>query len=614
MPATVVQNLEGAQNTGLATNTVAHSAAVAGNTLILVVGSDDYRTTAGASRPESSGYALVTGGSQETFLGHYVWVKVAAGGETSVQYTIGSAATSCWEFYEVSGLDTSSPVDISNGQLAASAANSYTTPSITPTAGERWLFASMGGSLSAALTGMGTWLNSFVELNDTVTTLASGTRDIIGAASRTVTADGVTSYSSGATYDATSPQSRTGIIVAFKMAGAATGDGGPGYVPPLSWPGDGPNMVSRFVDGVQWMSTDDVAVTVSAVAVTGYASAAATASATTVKASAVTGSCRAAATASATAVHRATITARSSAAAVAAAAITTGAARPVTGAATATATATAAVVHRTPATGASAATAAASATAVHRLTATASAAATATASAAAVHRLTATGSAPATGTARAAAVHRLTATGSAAATATVTATTVHRVAVTGSAPAVATARSTFGALPRAVTGSSAAVGATSAAAVHRATPTGSAAATGSARAAVTRRTVAVASSAVVGTARAASARRTAATGGGAAVATARASSARRTAVLARCPAVATATAAVSQLGAQRAAVGRSSAIGTPRARARFRILRPNIGTTIRPDTGTTTRPDTGTTARPASGVTLRPFTGITERP
>lgn len=222
MAVTVVQNLEAAQNTGLATVTVSHSAATAGNLLVLIAGADDYRTTVGAGRPESSSYTLSTGCAQETFLGHYVWWKVAAGGETSVQYTIGSASTSCWEWYEFSGL-TSSPFDISNGQLAGSAGNTYTTPAITPTAGDRYLLASMGGSLSAANpTGMGTWLNSFTELNDTANTLGSGTRDVIGAAALSVTANGSTAYSSGATYDATSPQTRTGIILAFKVAAAGT--------------------------------------------------------------------------------------------------------------------------------------------------------------------------------------------------------------------------------------------------------------------------------------------------------------------------------------------------------------------------------------------------------
>lgn len=222
MPATVVQNLEAAQNTGLATVTVNHSAATAGNLLILVVGADDYRTTVGGGRPESSGYTLPTGGSQQTFLGHYVWYKVATGGETSVQYTIGSASPSCWEFYEVSGLDAA-PYDTSNGQLAGSSATTYTTPAITPSAGERWLFASIGGSLSSALSGVDTWINSFVELNDTFTTLGSGTRDVISGAERTVTADGVAAYSTGATYSgAVSPQSRTGIILSFKVAAAGS--------------------------------------------------------------------------------------------------------------------------------------------------------------------------------------------------------------------------------------------------------------------------------------------------------------------------------------------------------------------------------------------------------
>lgn len=223
MAVTVVQNVEAAQNTGLATVTASHSAAAAGNTLILLVASDDYRTTAGGGRPESSGYALVTGGSQQTFLGHYMWTKVASGGETSVQYTIGSAATSCWELYEVSGLDTVTPVDVSNGQFAQSASLTYTTPSITPTAGDRWILGSIGGSRgSSGMTDLNTWLSSFTELNDTATVLGSGTRDIVGAAALTVTANGSTAYSTGATYNA-APDARTAIIAAFKLATAAAG-------------------------------------------------------------------------------------------------------------------------------------------------------------------------------------------------------------------------------------------------------------------------------------------------------------------------------------------------------------------------------------------------------
>jgi hypothetical protein len=63
---------------------------------------------------------------------------------------------------------------------------------------------------------MGAWTNSFVEQADVATTLASGTRDNIGVAALSYTADGVTGISTGVTWDgAVSPQSRTGIILVF---------------------------------------------------------------------------------------------------------------------------------------------------------------------------------------------------------------------------------------------------------------------------------------------------------------------------------------------------------------------------------------------------------------
>jgi hypothetical protein len=222
--ASLVQTLDAAVNApGSATTTVNFSAASAGNLLLLTVAADDYRTTSGAGRPESTGWTLPTGGAQETFLGHYLWYKAAAGGETSVQYTIGTAAPSCWCFAEYSGMD-SSPYDISAGQLAQSTLQTYTTPAITPTAGERLLVATIGGSAGGAWPSLDrtTWLNSFVEVADIGTTLASGTRDIQGMADFAVTANGSTAYSSGATYPAVA-QSRTGIVIAFKVAsGGAT--------------------------------------------------------------------------------------------------------------------------------------------------------------------------------------------------------------------------------------------------------------------------------------------------------------------------------------------------------------------------------------------------------
>jgi hypothetical protein len=218
MAAVLADSSQAPQNTGLATVTINHSAASAGDLLLLTVGSDDYRTTVGSGRPESTGYALVTNGAQQTFLGHYLWYKTAAGGETSVQYTIGSASPSAWHWERWTGMETTSVLDISDGTFIQSSSTSMTTPTITPTAGERLIIGTVGFSNSADFTGVGTWLNSFTEVGEAFTTVA-GTRDLVGAASLAVTANGSTGYSTGATMTGTgTPQSRTGIIAAFKVA------------------------------------------------------------------------------------------------------------------------------------------------------------------------------------------------------------------------------------------------------------------------------------------------------------------------------------------------------------------------------------------------------------
>lgn len=218
MAFTQVQSNSAAVNTGSASNIVTWTTpATAGNLLLIVVCSDDYRTTGGIP----AGFTESTGCKQETFHGLYVWWAKAAGGETSATYTIGSASTSVWETYEYSGTDAA-PYDISAGQLAQSAGISYTTPPLTPTAGSRLLAAVIGGSSgNGNFTGMSTWLNSFAAQLVVTNTKASGTRDIAGMATLTPTADGATGYSSGATYSQ-SASARSGIIISFK---AATGGG-----------------------------------------------------------------------------------------------------------------------------------------------------------------------------------------------------------------------------------------------------------------------------------------------------------------------------------------------------------------------------------------------------
>jgi len=216
MVATVVQSAEGTST--LATVTASFpSTPTNGNVIILAFAADDYNGT------PNTGWTQSTGMEQQTFHGGYIWWKVASGGSNSFQYTIGSATNSSWVLLEVSGLDAA-PYDISAGQCTNSSAGSYTTPSITPTSGDRFLVAAMGssassGDMSADLT---TWLNSFTHIRSSGPVSASGTRDSIGVASRDVTANGSTSYSSGASFPFTKT-SHSGMIIAFKVASGGGG-------------------------------------------------------------------------------------------------------------------------------------------------------------------------------------------------------------------------------------------------------------------------------------------------------------------------------------------------------------------------------------------------------
>lgn len=190
--------------------------ATAGRLLLVTVGADDYKTG------DPSGYTLSTGMSQQTFLGSYVWWKIASGGETSVSYTIGSASPSAWTVTEFDNVDAT-PYDTSAGQLTATGATTYTTPTITPSSGRRLIVAVIGGSRNPpAITDLNTWLNSYAEANQSYNN-SGATGDITGMAWLVMDGDGATTTSSGATYS-TTPDARTSHIISFKVAtsGGAT--------------------------------------------------------------------------------------------------------------------------------------------------------------------------------------------------------------------------------------------------------------------------------------------------------------------------------------------------------------------------------------------------------
>lgn len=225
---TVTNSANGTNNTAT-TNASFGFTATAGRLLVVTVGSDDYKTG------DPSGYTLSTGMSQQTFLGSYVWWKIAAGGETSVSYTIGSASPSAWTVTEFDNVDAT-PYDISNGQLVASGATTYTTPSITPSTGRRLILAVIGGSRNPpAITDLNTWLNGYTEVNQSFNN-SGATGDITGIAMLVMDGNGSTTTSSGATYS-TTPDARTAHIISFNVA---SGGGGGGTASKMMLMGVGP--------------------------------------------------------------------------------------------------------------------------------------------------------------------------------------------------------------------------------------------------------------------------------------------------------------------------------------------------------------------------------------
>jgi hypothetical protein len=196
-----------------ATTTVNFSAQTAGSLLYLAYVGDDYKTG------NPSGWSLAYGspGAGE-FHGHAVWYKIANGSETSVQYTIGSASKSVYVLGVVTNIDNASPLDIANGQSVNSSSNSYTTPSVSTSAGRRIGIAFIGGSNSGTVsTGVDTWLNSYAELQDQQTAATVGLE--LGVA--TLVFDGGGSTSSGASYSGGwTPQCTSGMIAVFKNASA----------------------------------------------------------------------------------------------------------------------------------------------------------------------------------------------------------------------------------------------------------------------------------------------------------------------------------------------------------------------------------------------------------
>lgn len=206
--------------TGRATTSTVHPAFDApttdGSIVVLVFVSDAYNGS------PDSGWTQSAEMEQQTNHGSYLWWRPTDGGESSFTYTVGSAARTTWVLTELPGLSVL-PYDASEGQLQVSSASAYSTPAITPTAGDRLLVAVLGGNLAtgAELGAPGNWgvlggSTSFSTAGS-IGGEASNPSLCVGVATLAVTANGSTSYSTSAEWTG-SANSETGLIIAFKVA------------------------------------------------------------------------------------------------------------------------------------------------------------------------------------------------------------------------------------------------------------------------------------------------------------------------------------------------------------------------------------------------------------
>lgn len=215
---TIVNTASGTAAT--ATVNTSFTAATAGNLLVLVVAADDFKTA------DPSGWTLPTGGGQQQNLGHYLWYKIAAGGETSASYTINSATGSVWQVTEY---DHVAAFDVSNGTSAATSGTTFATPSVTPSSGRRFAIATVGGSLGAkTITDLSSWTNSFVQ--QPFRNVNATPQQVCFEVS-TLALDGGVATSTTATYVGGTPETRTAILAVFTVA--AGGGAAPVEIPPV---------------------------------------------------------------------------------------------------------------------------------------------------------------------------------------------------------------------------------------------------------------------------------------------------------------------------------------------------------------------------------------------
>jgi hypothetical protein len=195
------------------------SATTTGNLVVLSVA-----CWSGLTAAVPAGWTVSTGMSWSDYHGAFLWWRFSAG-ETSYAFTLDDPNLVAWTLHEFSGVHAT-PYDISTGTITHSGSGSnYTTPSITPTSGNRLLIATIGGQHPTEnfTAGMSGWTNSFTAGATKGLTGAGGSDGVItGTGYRIVAANGSTGYATNASYFPAFPQSQSGLIISLKEAAVAT--------------------------------------------------------------------------------------------------------------------------------------------------------------------------------------------------------------------------------------------------------------------------------------------------------------------------------------------------------------------------------------------------------
>lgn len=246
---TIVRSNSGTANANNFTVSLGQASTVGNRIVVCVVGNNVIPTPSGWTSRQP----------QVVTMGHYIFDR-AADGASSWPFVVGSPQTvglETWVAFEIAG----GAYDIAAGSNSGGGSG-ITTPTITPTAGNRHIIASVGVVDSSSAKTFSGWSGGFVEQFDL--SVAGGDNPSQGVALLSTTANGATGYATTVAESPAGTFARSGIIAAYSWSAAAD------TTPPTVPANLRTTAVGATTADLAWdAATDDVGVTGYEVVVTG---------------------------------------------------------------------------------------------------------------------------------------------------------------------------------------------------------------------------------------------------------------------------------------------------------------------------------------------------------